>query len=530
MNPVNRPARGGWPGSARHGAAVWMAAVVAALALAGAGPQAGWSSDVHDAAQSGDEKTLEEILKNDPDAVKERDENGWTPLHLAAQFGHLEAVKALVAAHADVNATTPKGWTPLLLAARAGKSKILVFLLQNKADPNAVSQDGNTALYWALKSGDSEAALALVNAGANLHRYASDGTTPLYMAIAPDKPDPELVAALLSKGAEINAGSTFVAFNPRSEPVGQLATPLNEAVAKGDLDMVKLLVDHGADVNAVDLDAHAGNCGPVPLLGETPLGMAVALDQKDIASYLIDHDANIEAPDFLGLHPLHVAVLADKKDMVDLLLAHHADPNAPGLMNETPYSLACGGQTGPLHVEENAELEAELKKAGGKIDEALHAEAMQKRYYIAAFENLRAICTAEEQYCKQTDSFADSGKLLGDKSLIGPDLAPAFEQYLGNADSAKPTAHAGYIYRLLPGDATDKEGYRKKGDPHALETFAVIARPVSGKGMQLFISEAGTVYQKKDPGTGKFLLDSALDEKGLAKDGWAPAGRNQEDD
>ena len=85
--------------------------------LAGAGPQVAFANDAHDAAQKGDVAELKKILADDPDSVKELDEKGWTPLHLASTFGKLDAVKLLIENKADPNGANPKGWTPLLLAA-----------------------------------------------------------------------------------------------------------------------------------------------------------------------------------------------------------------------------------------------------------------------------------------------------------------------------------------------------------------------------------------------------------------------------
>jgi len=71
------------------------------------------STEAHYAAQSGNLEGLQEAIKKKKTIVNAKDENGWTPLHEGARGGHLEVVKYLVEAGADVNTTNKQGATPL---------------------------------------------------------------------------------------------------------------------------------------------------------------------------------------------------------------------------------------------------------------------------------------------------------------------------------------------------------------------------------------------------------------------------------
>ena len=60
--------------------------------------------------------------------VNQKNESGWTPLHLAANKGKIEVVETLIAAGADINAVAGNGWTPLAVAANCGHLQLTTHL------------------------------------------------------------------------------------------------------------------------------------------------------------------------------------------------------------------------------------------------------------------------------------------------------------------------------------------------------------------------------------------------------------------
>lgn len=138
----------------------------------------------------------------------ERQQPAAAELTIAAERGDAAAVRNLTAAGRDANARDGSH-TPLVFAARAGDAETVNALLDAKADPNARDCDkGWTPLIHAIHKHQSAAARALVERGADVNARAGDcgqrpveaGRTPLMFAAMYD--DPEMVKLLLERGAD----------------------------------------------------------------------------------------------------------------------------------------------------------------------------------------------------------------------------------------------------------------------------------------------------------------------------------------
>ncbi len=112
----------------------------------------------------GDVEKVKDLLTNGAE-VDVRDENGMTPLLLAAKKGNSEIVSLLLAHGADVNAQDYYlAWTPLILASALGHKKVVKILLEYGADIDIKDQNGMTALKYAAKNGYKEIVELLKNA------------------------------------------------------------------------------------------------------------------------------------------------------------------------------------------------------------------------------------------------------------------------------------------------------------------------------------------------------------------------------
>jgi ankyrin repeat protein len=82
--------------------------------------------------------------------------DGWTPLHAAAQDGHLETVKLILQQAMDKNPADKDGWTPLYSAADNGHLDIVRLILQHAKVKNPADKDGWTPLHLAAQGGHLE--------------------------------------------------------------------------------------------------------------------------------------------------------------------------------------------------------------------------------------------------------------------------------------------------------------------------------------------------------------------------------------
>lgn len=143
--------------------------------------------DVFDAAAVGRTRGLEELLAAEPELACSWSPDGFTPLHLAAFFGHEDAARTLLEHGADANVVARHATlevAPLHSAAAGGHASIVQLLLEAGADPNARQGGGFTPLHSAAQNGDRESAEALLERGADASVATDDGTTPAQLAAA----------------------------------------------------------------------------------------------------------------------------------------------------------------------------------------------------------------------------------------------------------------------------------------------------------------------------------------------------------
>ena len=138
-----------------------------------------------EAAALGDASRVRGLARAEPAAVGHRSPDGWPALHLAAHFGHGDAVDALLEARADVRAYSDnREANTALHAARAGRGglRIVSRLLAAGADVNARAGGGYTPLHIAAFEGDGALLNTLLAHAAAAETRAEDGRTALAIA------------------------------------------------------------------------------------------------------------------------------------------------------------------------------------------------------------------------------------------------------------------------------------------------------------------------------------------------------------
>lgn len=234
------------------------------------------------------------------DKVKSTDSYAASWLFVAAQKGHLDIVKALLAAGAKPNQARDDGFTPLIVAIHSGYLDIVNALLAAGAKPNQ-ARNGFTPLYIAVEKGHLDIVKALLAAEAKPDQATDDGFTPLFIAVDSGRLD--IVNALLATRAHRNITINGI-------------TLLFRAVENGHLEIVKALLAAGADPNRASTDDYV-----------TPLFIAVKSGRLDIVNALLAAEADPTHPSLPYVTPLFIAVESGRPDIVNALLAAGADPN-----------------------------------------------------------------------------------------------------------------------------------------------------------------------------------------------------------
>jgi prepilin-type processing-associated H-X9-DG protein len=257
---------------------------------------------------------------------------GWTALHYAVRLGHIDLVQYLIDNNADIHLGTEEQMTPLMLAISHKRKDIEKILIENGSKTDAFCETirGNKKAVEEFIRDDPNVIFEIKGHFTLLHWAAYKG----HMDIA---------KLLIDEGADVNVLSEYV-------------TPLFWAVRYNRTDMAQLLIDNGADVN-LRLKG-----------GMTVLHYAAA---PEIARFLIDNGADMNAKSEYGATPLHMIVMktahhealrtiidyndviADVKseeiinkavqqqlEVVELLIRNGADPQVKDTYGKTPYDYA----------------------------------------------------------------------------------------------------------------------------------------------------------------------------------------------
>lgn len=164
---------------------------------------------LYEASMTGRLETVKDLLTRNPAEANSFSADGFTSLHLAAFFGHLEIVRYLLEAGVDANAVAKNMMkvTPLHSAVARNQVEISELLIVHGAEVNAKQEGGFVPLHEAAQSGNLEMARLLLKHGAELNAKSNDGKTPLALTReegpeAGRKEDRERVARfLIEKGA-----------------------------------------------------------------------------------------------------------------------------------------------------------------------------------------------------------------------------------------------------------------------------------------------------------------------------------------
>jgi ankyrin repeat protein len=273
----------------------------------------GFDSPLQAAAYHGHLRIVQMLVEKGAEIMTSREYGEGPPLYAAANHGHMDVVQYLLEKGADVNqATLPGGRTALDAACEHGDVEIVQILLDWGAEVNWESTAG-TALRTACNSGHPEVVSLLLKNGADVNVEAKyPGNNALQSACSCRYAEP-IVRMLLDKGANVNA-----------KPGYYRGTAL-QCVITNDytipIAVVKWLLDQGADVNARTLS------DPFPLdrlVMATPLQLAVQRGCEPFVRLLLEYGADVNALEGRYGTALQKARETGNQGIIELLLQYGA--------------------------------------------------------------------------------------------------------------------------------------------------------------------------------------------------------------
>ncbi len=235
------------------------------------------------------------------------------PLYYAALCGFRDLAERLLNAHPkDVNSLGGYRKTPLYAALDKGHLNIAMLLLERGADVEIRGCRGQTAIYMSSSRGYAELVRLLIDRGVDLNVVCRDDDpcwninnvrrTPLLGALQNGRL--EIARMLLKHGADVDY------------PDNILRPPLHIASCHQSNDLARLLLDYGVNPNASD------TCG------KTALHEASSRGHNTVVMLLLEYGANVDARSVFEWTPLHCAARRGRQEVVRLLLDHGADANA----------------------------------------------------------------------------------------------------------------------------------------------------------------------------------------------------------
>ncbi|CAN7936922.1 unnamed protein product, partial [Ixodes hexagonus] len=322
---------------------------------------------LHLAAEKGHEE-LADILLNAKAFVNVRSQKGLTPLHLAAEKGYANLVRNLVAEHkAMLDALSLSKKTPLHLAAAEGRLEVCKILLDLKADTNALDDQGQTPMMLAIENDHSEVVKLFLRVKPDLAMMSNaKGFTCAHIAAMKGS------TAVIKELMKFNKSIVTSSRNRTTD-----STPLHLASAGGHANVVKMLLQAGADAKeenadgdtALHLAAKNGHVAVARVLsavvpwsttskktGLTALHVAAKNGQMDFVREMLTEVQAALASEPLpdggdyGMTALHMAAAAGHEGVVRMLL------NSSGIQADAPtfqegmYPLHFAAQGGHLAV------------------------------------------------------------------------------------------------------------------------------------------------------------------------------------
>ncbi|NXO12235.1 TRPA1 protein, partial [Oriolus oriolus] len=304
------------------------------------------ATPLHHAAEGGQIELMQLIIDDSScEVLNVMDSSGNTPLHWATKKNQIESVCLLLSRGANPNILNSNMMAPLHMAVQSLHNEIVKILVQHTStDVNLEGEAGNTPIMVACYKDNPEALTLLIENGGKICKPNKTGCMPIHAAAFSGAK--KCLEILLKKGEELgHSAKTHINFTNNGK-----CSPLHLAVQSGDLEMIKMCIEFGAQIDlkqnekctALHFAATQGATEIVKLMmssyageesiidavdgnKETLLHRTALFDHYELAEYLISMGANIDSVDIEGRSPLLLATSCASWKIVNLLLSKGAN-------------------------------------------------------------------------------------------------------------------------------------------------------------------------------------------------------------
>jgi len=368
------------------------------------------------ASRAGNVEAVKALLEQGADANAKERFRGQTALMWAAAENHPEVIRLLIAHGADAkvrssdrDTTPPKlmagtpaapisrgGLTALVFAARQGSMEAAKALLDAGADINQGDADGNNPLLIAILNNHDELAMMLIDRGADVNAVNKDGRSPIFAAVDAhdvdwsDRPlvkeadkvsSLDVIRALIDHKANVNAQLTAVSIIKKAaqdnadRTLGVGATAFMRAARSGDVEVMKLLLDYGADTKLATKDGVTA-LSVAAGLGYTDANRGTEPQALEAVKLCFSLGLDVNAATDKGETAMHGAAGRGANSIIQYLADKGGKINASNKRGLTPYDLAMGKGGGAAGRQPPKEATAALiEKLGGSAGQEVVAVA-----------------------------------------------------------------------------------------------------------------------------------------------------------